>query len=57
MHAVHIAARVLAEIGDGDVLVSRTVKDLVAGSGIGFVDRGVRGLKGIEAEWGLFAIG
>lgn len=54
--AVHIAARVLGEAGDGEVLVSRTVKDLVAGSGIRFADRGVHDLKGVEGEWGLFAV-
>jgi class 3 adenylate cyclase len=53
--AVHIAARVLSEASPGEVMVSRTVKDLVAGSGIAFEDRGTRALKGIEGEWRLFA--
>jgi class 3 adenylate cyclase len=53
--AVHIAARVGALAGAGEVLVSSTVKDLVAGSGIGFEDRGARQLKGISDEWRLFA--
>jgi hypothetical protein len=38
------------------VLVSRTVKDLVAGSGISFEDRGLQGLKGIQDEWQVFAV-
>jgi class 3 adenylate cyclase len=53
--AVHIAARVGALAAAGEVLVSSTVKDLVAGSGIRFVDRGARHLKGISDEWRLFA--
>jgi class 3 adenylate cyclase len=53
--AVHIAARVGALAGAGEVLVSSTVRDLVAGSGIGFEDRGARPLKGIPDEWRLFA--
>jgi pimeloyl-ACP methyl ester carboxylesterase len=53
--AVHIAARVGALAAAGEVLVSSTVKDLVAGSGIAFVDRGTRQLKGISDEWRLFA--
>jgi class 3 adenylate cyclase len=54
--AVHIGARVAAEADAGDVLVSSTVKDLVAGSGIEFADRGARALKGIPGEWRLFAV-
>jgi len=55
--AVHIAARV-GELADaGEVLVSSTVRDLVAGSGIPFEDRGSRSLKGIADEWRLFAAG
>ncbi len=54
--AVHIAARVGALAGAGEVLVSSTVKDLVAGSGIPFVDRGAQHLKGISDEWRLFAV-
>jgi len=53
--AVHIAARVGALAAEGEVLVTSTVKDLVAGSGIGFVDRGAKHLKGIPDEWRLFA--
>jgi class 3 adenylate cyclase len=53
--AVHIGARVAAEARPGEVLVSRTVKDLVAGSGIEFDDRGVASLKGIPGEWQLYA--
>ena len=53
--AVHIAARVGALAGAGEVLVSSTVKDLVAGSGIGFDERGTHELKGIPDEWRLFA--
>jgi pimeloyl-ACP methyl ester carboxylesterase/plasmid stabilization system protein ParE len=53
--AVHIAARVGALASEGEVLVSSTVKDLVAGSGIRFVDRGSEPLKGIADEWRLFA--
>jgi class 3 adenylate cyclase len=55
--AVHIAARVGALAGAGEVLVSSTVKDLVAGSGIQFEDRGAKHLKGISDEWRLFAAG
>jgi class 3 adenylate cyclase len=54
--AVHIAARVSALAGPGEVLVSRTVKDLVAGSGIQFGDRGVHTLKGIPDTWQLHAV-
>jgi class 3 adenylate cyclase len=53
--AVHIADRVAALAGAGEVLVTSTVKDLVAGSGIPFVERGAQQLKGIPDEWRLFA--
>jgi class 3 adenylate cyclase len=53
---VHIAARVQAAAEPGEVLVSRTVKDLVAGSGIRFADRGTHPLKGVPEEWQLFAV-
>ena len=53
--AVHIGARVAAAAGGGEVLVSSTVKDLVAGSGIRFADRGVHVLKGVPGEWRLYA--
>jgi class 3 adenylate cyclase len=52
--AVHIAARVMGEAGAGEVLVSRTVTDLVAGSGLGFEPRGPRALRGVPGEWELF---
>jgi class 3 adenylate cyclase len=54
--AVHIGSRVEAEANPGEVLVSRTVRDLVAGSGITFADRGNRQLKGLAEEWQLFAV-
>ena len=54
--AVHIGARISALAGAGEVLVSSTVKDLVAGSGIAFEDRGTRPLKGLPDEWRLFAV-
>lgn len=54
--AVHIAARVQALAQPGEVLVSRTVKDLVAGSVLAFVDRGTHQLKGVPDEWQVFAV-
>jgi class 3 adenylate cyclase len=54
--AVHTGARVAAQAGAGEVLVSHTVKDLVAGSGIEFEDRGASELKGIPGEWRLYAV-
>jgi class 3 adenylate cyclase len=54
--AVHIGARVAAQADPGETLVSRTVVDLVAGSGIRFEDRGAHALKGIPGEWTLFAV-
>ncbi len=54
--AVHIGARVAAEAGGGEVLVSSTVKDLVAGSGIDFAERGTTELKGVPGEWRIFAV-
>jgi len=53
---VHIAARVAALAEAGEVLVSSTVRDLVAGSGLTFADRGVHALKGVPDEWKLFAV-
>jgi pimeloyl-ACP methyl ester carboxylesterase len=53
---VHIAARVMAAAGPGEVLVSRTVKDLVVGSQFRFDDRGTHHLKGVEGDWQLFAL-
>jgi class 3 adenylate cyclase len=52
---VHIGARVTSLAGPGEVLVSQTVKELVAGAGLGFLDRGPRRLKGVPDEWRLFA--
>jgi class 3 adenylate cyclase len=54
--AVHIGARVAAEAAPGEVVVSSTVKDLVAGSGIEFRERGAVELKGVPGEWRLFAV-
>ncbi len=54
--AVHIGARVMSYAEPGEVLVSSTVKDLVAGSGIDFVDRGSYELKGIPGKWRFFAV-
>jgi class 3 adenylate cyclase len=54
--AVHVGARVAACASPNEVLVSSTVKDLVAGSEIEFVDRGITELKGITGKWNLFAV-
>jgi class 3 adenylate cyclase len=54
--AVHTGARVSGRAGPDEVLVSQTVKDLVAGSGIEFDDRGTHQLKGVPGEWRLFAV-
>ena len=54
--AVHIAARVSAKASAGEVWVSRTVKDLVAGSGLQFDEEGVFTLKGVPDEWSLFSV-
>ena len=53
--AVHIGARVAALARAGEVLVSSTVKDLVAGSGLRFHERGTYPLKGIPGDWHVFA--
>ena len=53
--AVHIGARVSALAGPGDVLVTRTVRDLVVGSGIAFEERGEHELKGVPDRWALYA--
>lgn len=53
--AVHIGARVATEAAPGEVVVSGTVKDLVAGAGLRFADRGVYELKGVPGEWRLYA--
>jgi class 3 adenylate cyclase len=54
--AVHIGARVQAQAEPAEILVSQTVVDLVAGSGIGFVERGSHRLKGVPGRWQLFAV-
>jgi len=54
--AVHIGARVMSLAKPGEVLVSSTVRDLVSGSGLGFVDRGVHTLKGVPGAWTLYAV-
>jgi len=54
--AVHIGARIAAHADAGEVLVSNTVKDLVAGSGLSFRDRGAQSLKGVPGDWRLFAV-
>ena len=54
--AVHIGARVAAAAGAGQILVSSTVRDLAAGSGFRFDDRGLHALKGVSEEWRLFAV-
>jgi class 3 adenylate cyclase len=54
--AVHIAARVMAAAGPGEILVSSTVRDLVAGSGVVAADRGSHALKGVDGSWRLFEV-
>lgn len=54
--AVHLAARVMSKAGPGQVMVTRTVSDLVSGSGIEFEDRGVHDLKGFPEGWTLFEV-
>ena len=54
--AVHIASRVMSAAGPGEVLVSGTLRELVAGSGLDFSDRGVHELKGVPGEWRLWAL-
>jgi class 3 adenylate cyclase/streptogramin lyase len=54
--AVHIAARVMAVAGPGEVLVSSTVRDLVTGANLQFEDRGFYTLKGLEGDWRLFSL-
>jgi class 3 adenylate cyclase len=55
--AVHIAARVMAAAGSGEILTSRTVRDLVVGSRLALEDHGTRALKGVEGTWQLFSVG
>lgn len=54
--AVHIGARVLNAAGDGEIWCSRTIKDLVAGAGIEFADRGIHELKGVPDSWELYSV-
>jgi pimeloyl-ACP methyl ester carboxylesterase len=54
--AVHIGARVAALAGPGEIVVSRTVRDLVAGSGLSFVERGEHELKGVPDRWPLYVV-
>ena len=54
--ALHIAARILGIADPGEVLVSSTVKDLVAGSTLRFADRGLHALRGVPGEWRVFAL-
>ena len=54
--AVHIASRIQSLAEPGEVLVSRTVRDLVAGSALRFTDRGRHELKGIEGDWAVYAV-
>jgi adenylate cyclase len=54
--AVHIASRVMSAAGPGEVLVSGTLRELVAGSGLDFSDRGLHELKGVPGEWHLWAL-
>jgi class 3 adenylate cyclase len=52
---VHIAARALAQAGDREVVVTRTVRDLVTGTDLAFSPLGAVGLRGVPGEWELFA--
>jgi class 3 adenylate cyclase len=54
--AVHIAARVMAAAGSGEILTSRTVRDLIVGSDVTLEDRGIHPLKGVQGTWELFAV-
>jgi class 3 adenylate cyclase len=54
--SVVTGARVAALADPGEVLVSQTVKDLVAGSGFGFADRGTHELKGVQGDWRLYSV-
>ena len=53
--AVHIGARVAGKAEPGEIVVSQTVRDLVAGSGLSFAERGTHTLKGVPGEWRLYA--
>jgi class 3 adenylate cyclase len=54
--AVHVASRVQSLADPGEILVSSTVRDLTAGSGLPLSDRGVHTLKGLDGQWQLFAL-
>lgn len=54
--ALHIASRIAAMAAPGEVLVSSTVRDLVAGSGISFVERGLQALRGVPGQWNILAV-
>ena len=54
--ALHIAARIMAHAGPGEIVVSRTIKDLVVGSDLRFADRGTHDLRGVPDEWQLFRV-
>jgi class 3 adenylate cyclase len=54
--AVHIAARVMATAGSGEILASRTVRDLIVGSDVTLEDRGIHPVKGVQGTWELFAV-
>jgi len=54
--AVHVAARVMAQAQGNEILCSRSVRDLVAGSGFVFTDRGIHRLKGVPDDWQLYAV-
>ncbi len=54
--AVHLCSRVISKAGNGEVLITSTVKDLVAGSGLQFESRGKHVLKGIPGEWELYSV-
>ena len=54
--AVHVGARICAEAEAGEVLVSGTVRDLLAGSGLTFIDRGLRSLKGLPGDWPVYSL-
>jgi class 3 adenylate cyclase len=53
---VHTGARIAALAGPGEILVSRIVTELVAGSGLGFAARGIEQLKGVPGDWALFSV-
>jgi class 3 adenylate cyclase len=54
--AMHVAARVMAEAAGGEILTTSTVRDLCAGSGLTFADRGLRELAGLPEPWRVFAV-